>query len=52
MAGAPLNIKEEIEMSMAEELMPAIILGQTQDPLVIAGEVPLKCSSATANQCT
>ncbi|XP_020007977.2 fetal and adult testis-expressed transcript protein [Castor canadensis] len=36
MAGAPLNIKEEIEMSMAEELMPAIILGQTQDPLVIA----------------
>ena len=41
MAGGPYRIKEEMEMSMAEELVPGSCV-QSQEHLVIAGEEPVK----------
>lgn len=40
MAGGPPSIKEEMETSMAEELVPGSYM-QGQEHLVIAGEEPL-----------
>lgn len=42
MAGGPLSIKEEMEMSMDEDLV-SVSHGKSQEHLVIAGEDPLKC---------
>lgn len=40
MAGGPPTIKEEMETSIAEELVPGNY-GKSQEHLVIAGEEPL-----------
>lgn len=42
MAGSSSNIKEEVEMSMVEEMVPGIH-GQDHERLRLAGEDPLKC---------